>query len=313
MTKNFSIAHISDLHLSPEFRRQNIRHAKRLFEYIAARDVDHLVITGDIAADARPKDFEIARSILSSFGFLDPRKTTIIPGNHDIYGGVHTAEDVLEFPSRCRRTDLQRSLDQFARHFKELFEGCRFDGPGISYPFLKEVGPVVLLGMNSIPPYSVVKNPVGSNGRVSRGQIDAARKLLKLHPKDSKSRIVLIHHHFNKPDGPKNRGVGGLWGNFEQQTMKLWKKKRLFKFFQEEEIDVVLHGHLHANAAYLRKGVRFLNAGGSVMGQQGNSAYVNIIALERGRLVSEFQSVSGDSATGRPRSMREEVPMAIAS
>ncbi len=313
MTRVFTIAHISDLHLSSEFRRQNIRHVKRLLDFAARRGVDHLVITGDIAANAQEKEFEIARSLLSSYGFLDGERATIIPGNHDIYGGVYTAEDVLEFPARCRRTDVQRSLQLFSEYFRELFRDCQFAGEGISYPFVKDVGPAILLGMNSVAPYSVVKNPVGSNGRVPNSQIDTARTLLAAHANDAQSRIALIHHHFNKSVVPASGAVGGIWGNLEQQTMKLWKKKRLDKFFAEEGIDLVLHGHHHVNAAYVRKGVRFVNAGGSVMGPAAEGLSVNIIAIENGRSSSEFLPVPATSPSVQPNLLREAIPLAIAS
>ena len=313
MTRVFTIAHISDLHLSSEFRRQNIRHVKRLLDFVARRGIDHLVITGDIAANAQEKEFEIARSLFSSYGFLDPQRATIIPGNHDIFGGVHTAEDVLEFPARCRKTDVQRSLRLFAEYFHELFHGCVFGEKEVSYPFVKDVGPAILLGMNSVAPYSVVKNPVGSNGRVPNSQIDAARTLLSEHAADSQSRIALIHHHFNKPVASASGGVGGIWGNLEQQTMKLWKKKRLDKFFAEERIDLVLHGHHHVNASYMRKGVRFINAGGCVMGPVADGLFVNLISLENGSSSSEFLSVPATAPSVRPEQFHQAIPLAIAS
>ncbi len=313
MIRGYLIAHISDLHLSSEFRRQNIRRVKRLLEFIARRGVDHLVITGDLAANAQPMEFEMVRSLLSSYGFLDPERTTVIPGNHDIFGGVHTAEDVLEFPSRCRRTDIQRSLKLFSTYFGELFQNSQWEGPELTYPFVKRAGPVVFLGMNSVAPYSVLKNPVGSNGQIPKSQIEAAGRLLSSNAGNSMARIVLIHHHFNKPDVPAAGGFGGIWGNLEQQTMKLWKKKRLDKFFAEENIAMVLHGHHHVNASYVRKGIRFVNAAGSVMGPATGELSVNFISVERGELTSEFRSAPAHLPTILAQPVRDGIPLAIAS
>ncbi len=292
MTRGSTLAHISDLHLSPEFRRLNIRRVKRLLEIVARRDIDHLVITGDIAANAQPKDFEIARSLLQSYGFLDPQRTTIIPGNHDIYGGVHTAEDVLEFPSRCRRTDLVRARELFTEYFRELFTNCAFEGTGIAFPFVKNLRHVTLLGLDSVAPYSVVKNPVGSNGSIAKAQLEAAFRLLSTHAVPGNPRIALIHHHFHKPARVDGDGLGSLWGNLEQQTMKLWKKKRLLRFFAGEKIDLVLHGHVHVNAAYERKGVRFVNAGGSVMQSTEDGVSLNLITIEGSTVTTAFHRES---------------------
>ncbi|MGA9121041.1 MAG: metallophosphoesterase, partial [Bacteroidota bacterium] len=256
MTGTFTLAHISDLHLSPEYRRQNIQGVRRLLDFLATQPIDHIVITGDIAANADRRDFALARMLLSSHGLLDASRTTIIPGNHDIFGGVHTAEDILEFPSRCRKTNVELALEDFTKSFAELFQGCAIGGKGHPYPFVKDLGPVVLIGLNSVADYSVVKNPLGSNGQVTESQILKVREYLESGLPKEKTRIVLVHHHFNKADKPATGVLGGMWGSLEQQTMKLRKKRSLLEFFQKEQIDLVLHGHLHVSSSYTRKGIR---------------------------------------------------------
>ena len=96
------IAHIADLHLSLLHRREAIRNLKRVLEHVTRQNPDHVVVTGDLSADARARELELARKIFDSYGLFHSRRLTVLPGNHDIFGGVHTAEDVLAFPSRCR-------------------------------------------------------------------------------------------------------------------------------------------------------------------------------------------------------------------
>jgi 3',5'-cyclic AMP phosphodiesterase CpdA len=48
-------------------------------------DLDHLVITGDVTEDGHPAQFEIFAELLAACG-LDPRRVSIVPGNHDLYG-----------------------------------------------------------------------------------------------------------------------------------------------------------------------------------------------------------------------------------
>jgi 3',5'-cyclic AMP phosphodiesterase CpdA len=55
----YRIAHISDLHISAEHRRANIRNTKTLLRHIAGQGCNHLVITGDLTADAQKKDYAI--------------------------------------------------------------------------------------------------------------------------------------------------------------------------------------------------------------------------------------------------------------
>ena len=50
--------------------------------------------------------------------------------------------------------------------------------------------------------------------------------------------------------------------------MKLRKKKKLFQLFKMNKVDLVMHGHLHESIEYIRKGIRFLNAGGSITGNE---------------------------------------------
>jgi 3',5'-cyclic AMP phosphodiesterase CpdA len=45
--QTFRIAHISDLHISAEHRRTNIRRTKTILRYCVNQGFDHLVITGD--------------------------------------------------------------------------------------------------------------------------------------------------------------------------------------------------------------------------------------------------------------------------
>lgn len=291
MIKPFIIAHISDLHLSAEYRRQNIRRTKHLLDYLCETEVDHLVITGDIAADARPEEFAIARRLLMSRGLFDAQRTTIIPGNHDIFGGVHAAEDILDFPSRCRNTDLRESMQRFSENFAELLSGCQFGKVGDMYPFVKEVGPVSFIGLNSVVPYSVVQNPFGSNGSVPDDDLVAVKRLLAGSTRSPRTRIALIHHHFHTAL-PSGKGVlSGVWGTLEQQTMKLRGKKKLVDFFRKEGIDLVLHGHYHTNMAYVRHGIRFANMGGSVMGLAPGEPSVNVLRISEEGVSMEIQGI----------------------
>lgn len=98
----FSVIHISDPHLSRQYYREHIKSFKLLLRTIIDRGFDHLVIRGDIVSTADPDDFFLAREILGRFDLLSAEKLTLVPGNHDIFGGPHRAADVLSFPRHIR-------------------------------------------------------------------------------------------------------------------------------------------------------------------------------------------------------------------
>lgn len=271
MERPFTIAHLSDLHISLDHSRHNIKKTRSLIEYCLRQGADHIVITGDITANGEKKEFEATRKIFRNYGLLDCRKLSLLCGNHDVYGGVHRAEEILSFPKRCKTTDYDRKMREFREYFHEVFDSSEQNGSGISFPFVKVFGSVAIIGANSIARYSRVKNPIGSNGEVDDKQFERMRRTLMAEHLKEKRKLVLIHHHFNKILSNGSERTNSVWDAVERQTMKLRGKKRLLQLFAASSVDLVLHGHVHRNHEYMRKGIRFLNAGGSILGD--NSAF----------------------------------------
>lgn len=277
------IAHISDIHLNTLFNDSNLLRVKRLIKYISSLSVNHLIITGDLADNADESDLLILKKMLSKFGFLSNLNLTVIPGNHDIFGGPQKPVDIFSFPERCKEVDYRAKLNLFSDIFKETFYDTLSVDDESQFPFIKELDGVIILGINSIAEYSKYKNPFASNGEVKLNHFNKIDELLKKFADKDVFKIVAIHHHFNKMKNTK-RSIAGLWQNIEKQTMKLKKKKRLISLFQKHNIGLVLHGHIHYNEFYERKGIAFLNAGASTVGYTGKSLRVNIIELEQGRV-----------------------------
>ena len=279
MTGSFTIAHLSDLHLSAEHKRHNLRRADRLLAFVKSQKADHIVITGDLAADARIRDFEVARRLFKSHGLLDPDKLSVTIGNHDIFGGVHTAEDILTFPRRVRETEFHDKVEEFRDLFRETFGKALFPSHAHPFPFAKVIGDVVLVGLNSVARHSRVNNPLGSNGEVDDAQFGKLRLLLEAPPLRKKRVVVLVHHHFRKMNNDQTGAMNSVWAAIERRTMKMRRKKRLIDLFREHGVAIVLHGHVHANEDYERGGVRFLNGGGSLLGAQSPQSTFNIVRV----------------------------------
>ena len=285
------IAHISDLHLSRIIKRHNIRKTKRLIKYCIELGFDHLVITGDISDNCDEKDFLILRNILSNFNLLDSKKVSITIGNHDIFGGVQTAIDIVNFPSRCLKTNYEEKVKTFVNHFKELFEGAIFPNPNKEFPYAKIIDDVSIIGINSIDTYSRIKNPFASNGKVYSEDFQTVKALLEFETIKDKRKIIAIHHHFYKNLIEATSSQSHIWNRIEGYTLKLRGKKKLIKLFKENNIDVVLHGHSHEVKEYFRKGIRFINAGATIDNNSPAQAHVFFINLLKDRISVQLKSL----------------------
>ncbi|MDE3058580.1 MAG: metallophosphoesterase, partial [Bacteroidota bacterium] len=267
---HYTLVHLSDLHLSPAYFPERTSYLRQSLEFCLAQRADHIVITGDITNQARKEELQACRSVLAEFGLLDSAKLTMIIGNHDVYGGPHHADDVLQFPRACRTADYDAKVNEFVSAFQETFDGVKtlsqglFGSESSVFPFVKEQGNVVLLGVNSVARWSSLGNPLGSNGEINDAQFNAMRSYLESDAARGKTVILLVHHHFNKLKKTSTpTHLERLCSVIESETMKLRSKGRLFALCTRNDIARVLHGHVHETEVYKRAGVQFVNAGAS--------------------------------------------------
>ena len=277
------IAHISDLHISSNFKRYNIRKTKRILKYCNEQNFDHLVITGDISDNCDEKDFLILRNILSNFNLLDSRKVTITIGNHDIYGGVQTAIDIS--------TNYDEKVKNFVYHFKELFEGSIFPNPKKVFPFVKIIDDAAIFVINSIDTYSRLKNPFASNGKVHSEDFDSIKTLLELELIKDKRKIIAVHHHFYKNNVETKSSQSNLWNRIEGYALKLRGKKKLLNLFNNNNVEMVLHGHSHELKEYFRKGIRFINAGATIDNNDNTRTHLYLINLLKDRISVQLKTI----------------------
>ncbi len=284
------IVHISDLHLDTVYKQENYNKTLQLLQCIVDTGFDHLVITGDITENAEKSALKLARRTLKKFNLLNPAKTTIIIGNHDIFGGVLYAEDIINYPGKCKATDYNLKVEEFSSYFSETYQKTKTQDKNKIYPFVKEFDEFVLLGLNSIAEYSMLKNPFASNGKISAEQIDSSMELFKYGKFGNKKVIALTHHHFCKKLLLANESENTLWQNIEKQTMKLRNKKSLLKFFNSINTELILHGHLHESAEYTRKGIKILNGGGSILSKDKNVLNYNVINASSAEINTSIES-----------------------
>ncbi len=285
------IAHISDLHLNYQGKTTYYNKVEELLRKIAQCEPDHVVISGDVSEDGREEDFLFLRELLIKFDLLDPLKTTLVIGNHDIYGTAINIEDALSYPDRCKHTDFEERVLVFTSYFRELFEGANLFCGQSFYPYLKKVGDVFILGMNSIEKYST-RNFAASNGIVKKEQRVEAEKLIENHHVSGSPLLLAIHHHFYKIERAKESFAGKVLTRVENSTMKLRRKKKLIRWIKENDFTAVLHGHFHQQKVYKIGDVTFSNSGGSIKNGSGPSAKANFIDISQNHLQIETLSLN---------------------
>ncbi len=263
MNKSYRIAHISDPHLSRQYYRENIKSFKILLNSIIAHGVDHIIISGDITSTGNEEDFLLTKVILDSKGLLDSKRLTVVPGNHDIFGSPHRAIDVLNFPKKIMNVNYNESLDLFNFAFAKTFEDAIFLNLPSIYPFVKISGPFALISLNSVLPWSYLKNPFGSNGGLDFKQFHSLKKLISSSLIKNKIPIVIMHHHFNKLSHYEYE-ESTFWKWIESKTMKLHKRNKILKIFKEIGVKYILHGHVHKNELYKQKEMVLANGAGAV-------------------------------------------------
>jgi len=299
------IAHISDLHLNSFFRNSNIRAVKHLLKYALSKDFDHLVITGDLTDNADASDFRILRNLFQSLNLLRSDRLSIVIGNHDIFGGIQTAEDIFLFPKRCKHINYRNKVNEFVNYFGEAFKNSSYISKNNFFPFAKFINGILIVGLNSNAEYSRVKNPFASNGEISTEQLTEADFIFQKFKNVSRTKILLIHHYFNKIKNSYKKSAFGLWQNMERQTMKLKKKKKLFNLLNYHGVDLVLHGHYHENIEYYRKGIRFLNAGASIKNRNADELQINFVEIKNGEIITEIHKLVSDSSIIVHRASKE--------
>jgi len=289
------LAHISDLHLCRRNRPANIAMSERLLFEAQRAGVDHLLISGDISHDADADDWMTFREQLQQYGFLDPAKASIVIGNHDIFGGVHLATDIITYPQRCRETPYERKVSLFADIFSELFEGTERISRDAVFPYAKDLGEAVVFGINTNMAYSPWSNPMASNGSLQKEEWRDLKTLLRDDRFHDKPRIMLCHHHFGHKHRRKETNGFLLWKLIERYTIRLHRQRKLTRLLARHNIKAVFHGHVHYNHYYNHKNILFVNGGGSVESDiPGENGNLNLIEFDRDRIEIEIRRINGE-------------------
>jgi 3',5'-cyclic AMP phosphodiesterase CpdA len=228
----FTIAHLSDVHLSPidgfTPRHWSLKRAlgyanwlrqrrasfdrsvlDRIVADIEAAEPDHIAVTGDLVNIGLPQEHINALAWLQTLG--PPQRVSVVPGNHDIY-------------VRLRRDP---GAERWARY---MASDAGEPAPGEPrFPFLRRLGPVGLIGVNSAVPTL----PLLASGRVGQAQRERLADLLESLRREGLFRLVLIHH-------PPLPGQA-------TRLRALKDAAELKALLVRHGAELVIHGHNHIN------------------------------------------------------------------
>jgi 3',5'-cyclic AMP phosphodiesterase CpdA len=228
MTETFTLAHFSDVHLSPIsgftwpfwnakrllgylnwLRKRNRVHqvavADRLIADAAALRTDHSAITGDLVNLGLPAEHEAALAWLRGVG--PPESVTVVPGNHDIYSSLGGDPGVARWAAYMGGED-----------------------DTLAFPFVRRVGPIAIVGLNS----AVETPPFVASGRLGPHQLDVAQELLAALGEEGLIRVVLIHHPPLASLATSRRGLRDA--------------AHLAHLLERGSAELVLYGHNHKPA-----------------------------------------------------------------
>ncbi|MEZ5827433.1 MAG: metallophosphoesterase [Hyphomicrobiales bacterium] len=234
----FTLAHLSDIHLSPMPRAKR-RHllSKRILGYVnwhrgrkfvhkreildlltrdlIEREPDHVAVTGDLVNLGLPEEYLRAAEWLHHLG--PPDHVTAIPGNHDAYVRLHP--------------------DKSMRHWQPYMESnaageALFATPDDGFPFVRRYGDVGLIALSSAIPTM----PFVAAGKLGKPQLAYLASALDRLGREGLFRVVLIHH-------PPLPGQAG-W------RRGLRDAKKLRDVLRAHGAELVLHGHDHQQTVH---------------------------------------------------------------
>ncbi len=233
MSQALSIAHLTDVHLgpiggfSPRYwnlkrgagylnwvRKRRDGHRRDVLDRIVANmqahKPDHVAVTGDLANIGLPQEHIDALAWLESIG--PPERVSVVPGNHDIY-------------SRIGRDAGTR---RWHRYMESNAEGRRF-ADGDAFPFVRVLGKVALVGLNSSMPTPVLL----AHGRIGAEQLARLEGILGRLKDAGLFRLVLVHHPPLTGQASAARGLRDA--------------PALEGVLSRVGAELVIHGHNHRN------------------------------------------------------------------
>ncbi len=190
------------------------RVVEAMMDDLAARRVDHVVITGDLTNLALDPEFARARAVIERMGY-SPDDVSVVPGNHDLYtGGAARGQRFVKHFAKYITSDL----DVAAAH------------PSGPFPYVRLRGPAAIIGLSTAVP----RLPLVASGWAGDAQLAALERILARDELAGRVPVVLMHHPVTNPTSALATVMRG-WR--EAPTMR--------RVLSKARESLALHGHLH--------------------------------------------------------------------
>jgi len=182
-------------------RRQQAVHALRK----ASRHAGHVIVTGDLTEDGMPAQFELLAEVLAE-AQVDPKRITIVPGNHDRYADADAFERAMSGPLRDYASTSR---------------------PSTLFPLGRDAW---LMPVST----AVAQSCFRSAGRMSDQDVDRIDQLARAAKRSRKLALVVQHHPPHGYGGPAWNWIDGLVNAAVGRVLLETHERLQF-----------LHGHTH--------------------------------------------------------------------
>jgi predicted phosphodiesterase len=257
MKKQYTIAHLSDLHLTinneekrKEDKKRNMNtNLVRILNHSSVQDADLVVVTGDITDKGELTAWNYFWSAVKSAS-LNRKKMLVIHGNHDV---------------ACIGFSRRKPKEEYLAIVKA---GLRSGGQKNKFPYVRifcdgEIGIFCVDSVNA-GNFNVLDNAVGVLGF---DQLYDLGKLMRDH--DSiRCKLIVLHHSPNIPKRSTSRRRGESATPFWlRPTMQLKHVDRvgLRLLARTFEVKAILHGHTHDNLDRRVNSMRIIGTGDSTI------------------------------------------------
>jgi 3',5'-cyclic-AMP phosphodiesterase len=228
------IAHLSDSHLRDA---ADVRAFERQLDRVVAGAPDHFVLSGDLLDRWNPRLLARALEALAARALLDPSRSTIIHGNHDLGSSGGHPRSRADLPRLVLRAwDLPPVITARRRRFYEA-------AGGHAPPFVKDLGAVSIAAIDTIPsPWTPIRIRDGRvQGRLGAGRVRDRDIDWVTHALPPGKPALLVLHHYPLAVAPF------LWNRRFEVLMEIPEtdRRRLWAAARAAGVRLVLCGHVH--------------------------------------------------------------------